>query len=419
MVLADPVQSFNLPSRWARNVAGAVFLAMLLAGAVSAAWSVATGRIEATAWARQQIMQGEAARELADELAKAPFPSALADAERAVSWLIAGSLGPRVREGCGQWLFLVDELAVHPEGALNARRRLEAVARVRDRLRRQGIELVVATVPDKSRVQSEQLCGIYRPASSADRLGDWEKGLAQHGVRHASLLLPLAALERQGREEPFLRTDTHWTEAGAETAAQAVAQAVGKSGVELTPRQRYAMRQGEVEDRMGDLVRLAGIAWLPPALLPLPDRVAAMRFSVMPAAAGGAASAAAAKAEAGRNGAAMDEAADDLFGDANLPSVALIGTSYSGTSSFSSYLEAALGTPVPSFAQDGGDFWLAAKTYLTGRDFRETPPRLVVWEIPERVLQMPIVAGEAAWMQGLETPGGQAAPGVDATRQKM
>ncbi|MDX3895528.1 alginate O-acetyltransferase AlgX-related protein [Pusillimonas sp.] len=404
MALADPVQSFNLPSRWARNVAGVIFLTILLAGAASAAWTTATGRIKASAWTREQFMQGETTRELTGELARAPLPSSLADAERAASWLIAGSLGPRVRQGCGQWLFLVDELEVHPEGMHNARRRLEAVVRLRDRLRRQDIELVVATVPDKSRVQSEQLCGIYRPASSADRLSDWEKGLAQRGVRHASLLAPLEALKLQGKDQPFLRTDTHWTEAGAAAAAQTIAEAVGQSGVALTPHQRYAMQKGEARDRMGDLVRLAGIDWLPPVLQPAPDRVAAMRFSVDTIA---------------EPSVDLDDAADDLFGDANLPSVALIGTSYSGISSFVSYLEAALGTPVPDFAQDGGDFWLAGKTYLEGSEFRETPPRIVIWEIPERVLQMPIVADEAAWMQALETPGGHAGSSVDAARQKM
>lgn len=390
MALADPVQSFNLPSRTARNVAGVVFLIALLAGAVSAAWSLAAGNINKTAWSYDEFMQGDSTRKLAGELAQALMPIAMADAERAASWLIAGSLGPRVRQGCDQWLYLMDELLIHTEGASNAQRRLDAVALVRDRLRRRGVELVVATVPDKSRVQHEQLCNIYRPASLADRLGNWELGLAQHGVRYASLLPFLEAVKQQGKNQPFLKSDTHWSEAGAQVAAQAVAEVAAETGIALIPRQRYVMQQEGVQDRIGDLVRLSGIDWLPAALLPTPDKVAAMKFQVK------------AMGEPEEEGEIIsDDAADDLFGDANLPTVALIGTSYSRTSSFTSYLEAALETPVPSFAMDGGDFWLAAKTYLASHEFRESAPRMVIWEIPERVLEMPLVPDEVVWIQDL------------------
>ncbi len=388
MALADPVQSFNLPSRSARNVAGFVLLIALAAGAASAVWSMATGRGEADAagWTREDFMQGDVARDLAGRLAGAAVPRTLADAERAVSWLVAGSLGPRVRQGCGQWLFLADELEVHPGGAQNARKRLDALTSMRDLLRRRNIELVVATVPDKSRVQHEQLCNVYRPASLAGRLDDWEKGLEQRGIRHASLLAGLEALAAEGRDQPFLRTDTHWSEAGARASAQAVTRAVRQTGVQPTPVQHYVLAQGKAMPRPGDLVRLAGLDWLPMSLQPRPDMVASTTFTV--------------QAAYGQAQLPADDDAD-LFGEASLPSLALIGTSYSRTSSFASFLGAALDAPLPSFAQDGGDFWGSAKSYLESGEFRDTPPRLVVWEIPERVIQMPVSPGEDAWMRHL------------------
>lgn len=400
MALADPVQSFNLPSRTARYVAGAVFLIAIAAGAASAVWSMADGRITlaSDAWTRSALMQGETTRRLASELAQAPLPAAMADAERGASWLLVGSLGPRVRQGCGQWLFLVDELTVHPDARRNLEARLDAAARMRTLLHGRGVELLIATVPDKSRVQHEQLCGIYRPASFSGRLNDWEEGLARRGVASAALLPALEAVGG-GDDEPFLRTDTHWTEAGAQAAAGAIAHAVGRTGVELTPPLHYVLTSGEPRIREGDLVRLAGIDWLPMALQPSPDTVAPTRFSIEEPAAQGA------KEAAPGSG----DTADDLFGDTSLPSAALIGTSYSRTSSFVPFLEAALHTPVPSFAQDGGDFWGAAKTYLASAELRDTPPRVVIWEIPERVLQMPIVADEQAWMESLDAAAGKAA----------
>ncbi|WP_353194399.1 alginate O-acetyltransferase AlgX-related protein [Pusillimonas noertemannii] len=394
MALADPVQSFNLPSRTARYVAGTVFFIAIAAGAVSAVWSMAAGRIVLApeAWTRAGLMQGETTRLLATELTRAPLPAAMADAERGASWLLAGSLGPRVRQGCGQWLFLVDELTVHLNARQNLETRLDAAERMRKLLHGRGIELMVATVPDKSRVQHEQLCGIYRPASFAGRLPGWEEGLAQRGVASAVLQPALEAVGG-GDDQPFLRTDTHWTEAGARAAAEAIAHAVDRTGAELTPPLLYALEPGEPRFREGDLVRLAGIDWLPMALQPSPDKVTPTRFNIEKPAAQ--------DTKGGAQG--SGDAGDDLFGDASLPSVALIGTSYSRTSSFVSFLEAALRTPVPSFAQDGGDFWGAAKTYLASAEFRDTPPRVVIWEIPERVLQMPVVAEERAWMESLET----------------
>src|SRR5690606_28514563 len=102
-------------------------------------------------------LQGEMTRRLASELAQAPLPAAMADAERGASWLLAGSLGPRVRQGCGQWLFLVDELTVHPDARRNLETRLDTAARMSALLHGRGVELLIATVPDKSRVQHEQL----------------------------------------------------------------------------------------------------------------------------------------------------------------------------------------------------------------------------------------------------------------------
>ena len=80
---------------------------------------------------------------------------------------------------------------------------------------------------------------------------------------------------------------------------------------------------------------------------------------------------------------------DDLFGDDNLPNVALIGTSFSRNSSFVGFLQRALSAPVGNFAKDGGEFSGAAKAYFDSPAFRQTPPQLVIWEIPERDLQTP------------------------------
>ncbi len=89
-----------------------------------------------------------------------------------------------------------------------------------------------------------------------------------------------------------------------------------------------------------------------------------------------------------------------LLDDAPAPEVALIGSSYSVNAQLpAARLEQALAAPVGQFAQEGGGFWRAARDYFRSEAFRETPPKLVVWEIPERVVNQPIGDEEAAFLR--------------------
>jgi alginate O-acetyltransferase complex protein AlgJ len=76
-----------------------------------------------------------------------------------------------------------------------------------------------------------------------------------------------------------------------------------------------------------------------------------------------------------------------LFGDEKIP-VALVGTSYSANPlwNFAGFLEEALQTDVINAAEEGQGPFETMKTYLASAAFRDNPPELVVWEIPERYL---------------------------------
>ena len=67
----------------------------------------------------------------------------------------------------------------------------------------------------------------------------------------------------------------------------------------------------------------------------------------------------------------------------------LIGTSFSRNSNFLGFLQLALGAQVGSFAKDGGEFSGSANEYFSNPAFTQTPPKLLIWEIPERDLQTP------------------------------
>ncbi len=365
-----PSQRVPLPDA----LAGLCFVLLLLLGLLSngQAWFAAGFSLPFTGW--QDFMAGKPMQQAALAMAKAALPAGAAQIERGLSWQLAGDLGPRVREGERDWLFLVDELTPHADGARDAAARAQEVIWLNQRLARQGIALLVAVIPDKSRVAAEHLGSLQRPAIFANRVKDWTARLAQAGVEVIDLNDTLAGLQAR-RQSPFLRTDSHWSEAGAEAAAARISGQIQRLNSAEQSSPGWQMTGRERLPRPGDLVKLAGIEWLPPALQPRPESVQQSRFEPI---------ATVTPNLLRINAGNADN--DDLFGDAELPAIAVIGSSFSRNSNFVPFLAQHLQTRVANFAVDGGDFAGAARAYLGSAAFKQTPPRLLLWEIPERVL---------------------------------
>ncbi|MFA6970386.1 MAG: hypothetical protein WC208_03190 [Gallionella sp.] len=297
--------------------------------------------------------------------------------ERGLQWNLTGDWGPSVRGGCDNWLFLADELEVYPGRNTVAEFRMTVASQLASRLHDRGIKLIVAVVPDKTRIESAHLCGLKRSALFDNRIVSWLDGLNTHGIETLDLTVTLAAM--QG--ERYYHTDTHWNEAGAKGAAQAVAdKLVALKWASVTDGGAVTLNPARIE-RSGDLVRLASLDALPAFLRPKTEL--AQVTKVPPIAV----------------------VSDDLFGDAGLPSIALIGTSYSRNSNFVPFLEHSLGEPVANLAKDGGDFAGAAIAYFGGATFRSNPPKIVIWEVPERVIEAPIKETERKWQQTLARTG--------------
>lgn len=346
-------------------LAGIVFALFLALGLASCAWALLSERL--SLWPervdRHALLEGELTHHIAKELAKAPLPEAAARLERGASWLLLGDTGPRVRQGCHGWLFLAEELDVPRQAAANSRARAQTVIELRRQLAARHIQLLVTVVPDKSRIAADQLCSLHRPAAFASRVADWTRLLSAAQVPVLDLTAALAPLGSAA----FLRTDTHWNETGAEAAARALATHIQALPFHATPARAFSRTHLAPAPRPGDLVRLAGLDWLPPRLQPAPEVLQLTQVD--------------SRAAAG--------ASDDLFSDGDLPNVAVIGTSFSRNSNFLPFLEQALGASVGRFAKDGGHFAGAARDYFDSPAFRQTPPQLLVWEIPERDLQSP------------------------------
>lgn len=285
-------------------------------------------------------------------------------------WGLFRSGGPQVRVGCDGWLFLTEELRPWPDADAIMAERVDALARIRDRLAAQNIALIVAVVPDKARVHGDRLCGAPLSAQSAARYDRLVAALEAKGLASVPLLQPLRALA--ARQDAYWRTDTHWNQDGAAVAAQAIA--ARAQGVNIDrPGGFTTTRDAALTPGPGDLLRLMGLDILPDGLRPPIDRQHLAHTS-------------------------EPETAGGLLDDAGAPQVALIGSSYSVNANFHGALQEALGAKVTNLARAGGGFSGAASDYLAGATFRESPPRLIIWEIPERVISQPITPEEREFL---------------------
>jgi alginate O-acetyltransferase complex protein AlgJ len=369
--MEDPKPLPQLPATLPGKVAAVAVMVFLFAGLIGNlrfAWTAESLLPHAATQAG--ILDGTVSKELASRMADAPLAADAARTQRALGWLTLHDLGPRVRQGCPGWLFLRDELNVYADGDAHLATRAATVAAVQRDLASHGIQLLVAVVPDKSRIEPQHLCDLYRPAALNPRLGEWTSRLSNEGVP----VLDLSAALHGVPGDAFFRTDTHWTQDGAGAAAQAVAQRIHAMNVPLgASKPDYRVTSRPPARRPGDLVRLAGIDDLPLSWQPTPEIVASLDYEHQAQAA---------------------SSADDLFGDADLPNIAVIGTSYSTTSDFVPQLSLALGTGIGNFAHEGAKFGGSARAYFASPAYAQTPPKLIVWELDERDLQSPLEADD-------------------------
>jgi alginate O-acetyltransferase complex protein AlgJ len=351
---------------------GMALLVILLIGLVSSVYTLVFKRAELPAkdisWS--DAASGATTAAVSHFLQQAnPLQDPLVTVDRVTAYLATGDLGARVRRGCGNWLFLTDELQLHPDRLANAAGHAKMVEEVAAYLKSRHIGLVVAPVPDKSRVEAAELCGIRRPAAIAGRLGDFETQLEAGGIDVVDLLGPMNAIGG----ETYYRTDTHWNERGAKAAADAVAAALHAAGLAPTQKAQFKVATDPEHERVGDLIRLAGLDHVPYPLRPRGDEATETVIEQSAAANVG------------------------LLDETPAPELAVVGTSFSRRANFVPFLSLALTAPVENRAEDNGGVANAAIAYFAKPEFQKTPPRAVVWEIPERMIEEPVSASDAQW----------------------
>lgn len=273
---------------------------------------------------------------------------------------------PGVVLGRDQWLFSDEEFKPIAGSDQFEQENLALIQGVRDTLKQQGVQLVLAIVPAKARLYPEYL-GDEAPASlHTDLYREFHAQARQAGIVAPDLLTPLLQAKEHG--QVFLRTDTHWTPLGAEVVAQQLGAVVAKNSPLSGEPQHFITETEQSAPYKGDLTSFLPLDPLFSDLLPAPDTL---------------------QKRTTRAAEGMADSGEALFDDNEIP-VALIGTSYSANPhwNFVGALQQALASDVVNYAENGHGPLLPMLKYLQTDAFKNSPPQVLIWEFPERYLPM-------------------------------
>jgi alginate O-acetyltransferase complex protein AlgJ len=240
-------------------------------------------------------------------------------------------------------------------------RNLGTVVQIKQALQRRNIQLAVVYVPFVARIYPERLPNDFKIPTLMQ--GAYETSLRTW--RENGVLVPdlneafKRAKAPAGNQFPlYMRQDNHWSTVGALEAAKTVAAAINaKFGTTLAALPELH----------------SSYEWLPPILhegnyyrsLPPAERGKMVQENFRPLK-------------------FTRDTSNDLLAN-QTPGVALVGSSFSKLEhfGFAESLAHFLRRDLVNAAQSGRSFWTPLLDYLASDEFANTPPKLVIWEIPE------------------------------------
>lgn len=254
------------------------------------------------------------------------------------------------------WLFTDEEFSC-PKGSQTVMdEHLTFMKDVQSKLQQKNVELAVVLLPAKTRIFRDHTGDTKIPACREKIYTDTLNYLRGQNIETVNVL---GAMEVQPQHDNlFLKTDTHWTPEGAKLAALAAAQSVSApEGSEKA----FFNKPVKIATHEGDLLRY----------LPGVDEKKVPRDQIQEFA-----------TESGD-----EKQSDDLFGDA-APPITLVGTSYSANPkwNFEGFLKEVYQSDILNMADDGQGPFTVMEKYLEDDAWKNSPPKLVLWEVPERYL---------------------------------
>lgn len=226
-----------------------------------------------------------------------------------------------------------------------------------------GTTLIYVAIPTKAEAMPDQLPDLameYQFNTKTAELvyQDIITRLSAQGIIAPDIL---AALQQTDpKSPPFFQTDFHWTAAGAQLAAKAIAAEIqAQPDYADLPKADYVTTAGPVTAAFSTLRRSLQRS----CQTDLPRVEAQVEVTTK----------------------TLDTAAnEDVFADALAPQIVLVGTSFSDAplANFAGSLAQNSGLDVLNYAVTGGNQYGAITSYLISRDFAEARPRFLIWENP-------------------------------------
>ena len=273
--------------------------------------------------------------------------------------------------GKNNWLFSTYEFS-HASDQADTQATIDLLTKMNKLFKARGITLGLVIVPSKIRIYAEHL-----PTSSpldtytAEKYERVVATLRSNGVNVINLNQAFLNSPLRASDTPlFLQLDTHWGSTGALLAAETV-----RTGINDTPalkaawgatreeKYRLAWLDKKMPTRGRDLVRL-----LPKEQQEYPFELVRL-FKVT----------------------RENAAAPDLLGAGEKIGITAIGSSYSNKNTgYPDALRYTLQRNLLdiSIPVDQGP-WVGMENYLRDDAFKSAPPKLILWEIPEREMRSP------------------------------
>ena len=273
--------------------------------------------------------------------------------------------------GKDDWLFYRYELSEAVDTA-STDVSLDLIQRFSKVLAANGVTLAVTFVPLKMRIYSEQLPETIKVnsymAGNYERMG---KALKASQVNFIDMNTAFLNSPKRNSDTPlFFKLDTHWAPSGSLLAAEAIKAGIDadpllKKALDTTPEEGFkiALSKRKVNSKARDLVEQL------PKDSPAFATEQATPFSVS----------------------RVQPPKEDLLGNRAPLAITLVGSSYSHAwTGFPDALRFSLQRDLLSISvgADQGS-WVGMEGYLRDDAFQSQPPKVVIWELPERDLRAP------------------------------
>lgn len=312
----------------------------------------------------EQLLNGEYARILEDDYDDKLFIKELGvNLWAAVEYTLFNEGKAGLVVGKDGWLFTAEEFKVTENSKQALRNNIELIKWVNKEFAKQNITLLVVPVPSKARVYNDKLKST-KPDTVHQQSYASLLAVKQNAVHVADSLT--AMQDDKAQAEQFLRTDTHWTPAGASVVATETARYINEHTQLDLSNKTYVTELKQQQPLTGDLLNYLPLAPWFDVLLPETDHIAVYETY-----------------------ADAEEGLDDLFGESS-EAVALVGTSYSANPNwnFVGALKQALATDIINYAQAGHGPIKPMMQFLEKHQSEMPELELVIWEIPERYLSV-------------------------------